>query len=338
MSRFMDHIFNQRRFRVDVSIDPAKSEASSGIQPLGSFLRMKEIPFISLPKPFKNYRTTGTPDFRLSDEPGECIYCGSTSYAPNSSRALGEEHIIAAGLGGNLVLPGACCSICEGRTGSSEQKVLRGVFAAARKQLGLKPSRKRRPEQKQFPCTTTIDGNEVTIDLPIRTHPGLIALPVYMPPNIFAAIPEGASTMCGLWSRAVNFNPTALTSAGLTNVKGELDTLPFIQMLAKTAHSFLVAEFGLKRFQPKVRDFAITKFERDENPTEIFEFIGGSADIEPPTDNTHEIGWYPYGFDTLLYLVVRIRLFAKLGAPTYHVVAGHVIDGKLFMDLTRGSQ
>ena len=48
--------------------------------------------------------------------------------------------------------------------------------------------------------------------------------------------------------------------------------------------------------------------------------MGGSIIGHPETANYHEISANPWNG----YLVVRIRLFSKFGAPIYYVVAGNL--------------
>ena len=46
--------------------------------------------------------------------------------------------------------------------------------------------------------------------------------------------------------------------------------------------------------------------------------------LDAVSNNLHEIGWWPVGYGRLIYVVVRIRLFANLGTPTYYVVPGQL--------------
>lgn len=335
MSNFNDNVFNQRQFRIVITFDPNQKIAVEGQNFPTAVALMNGLRSFLFPQELKRYSGAGSPEIFFPNASGNCIYCDSFEYNNNSSRKMGDEHIIAAGLGGNLVLSNACCSTCEGIICSYEGTVLRKVFSAARRQLGLKPSRKRRPSPKTFSCIAEVNGQEISIELPIQVHPGLMMLPIYMAPGIMASRPEGMSTMCGFWSCAVNFDPINLSNKKITSIKCEIDTVLFSQMLAKIAHSFLVAELGLDAFQPTLKDFIIKKFDKDEKISDEIDYLGGAVDLEPASSNFHEIGWYQYGYGSLLYLVVRIRLFAKLGAPTYHVVAGYVRDQRLFMELTK---
>ncbi len=65
---------------------------------------------------------------------GHCIYCGRTD-------GLSDEHIVAYGLGGTIVLPRTSCPQCRKITGRFEHMVLRGPMWDVRALRGF-PSRR----------------------------------------------------------------------------------------------------------------------------------------------------------------------------------------------------
>jgi hypothetical protein len=87
--------------------------------------------------------------------------------------------------------------------------------------------------------------------------------------------------------------------------------------LAKIAHSFTVAEVGLGNFLPLLPNFIFGDFYKWR-----FHYIGGHSGLEPPSGALHEISIEPITAENWPYLVVRLRLFANLGSPTYRIVAG----------------
>ena len=93
-------------------------------------------------------------------------------------------------------------------------------------------------------------------------------------------------------------------------------------MLGKISHSFATAVLGVGGFHPLAIDLALGRTDR------INYLVGGQFDAPmEATDNFHELNvWVhePYGI-----VLVIIRLFAYLGAPTYHVVTGLKEGGKL---------
>ena len=94
----------------------------------------------------------------------------------------------------------------------------------------------------------------------------------------------------------------------------------FCRMLGKIGHSYAVAEFGYKGFTPFLPAAILGRA-----PWQFGYFVGGHADLEPASKFISEVG---HGIvpaaDGRAFIVVRIRLFADLGAPTFYVVAGDV--------------
>jgi hypothetical protein len=70
---------------------------------------------------------------------GRCIYCGAIEYRGKSERKLGEEHVIAEGLGGILALEEAACEKCEKAINTFEQPILKTVLYAPRVHLQVFP-------------------------------------------------------------------------------------------------------------------------------------------------------------------------------------------------------
>jgi len=95
-----------------------------------------------------------------------------------------------------------------------------------------------------------------------------------------------------------------------------MDTFKFFQFLAKIAHCFAVDCLG-DNFEPSLPDFI-----RAKEPSPRSDFVGGIPDDLPPSENLHELALEWRNSRNLAYAVVKIRLFANLGMPTYLVVAG----------------
>jgi hypothetical protein len=95
-----------------------------------------------------------------------------------------------------------------------------------------------------------------------------------------------------------------------------LDTFKFCQFLAKIGHCFAVYVLG-DEFKPTLLDLIKTE------PRGVrYDLIGGTLGNEPPSTNLHELELNWRNVDGVDYAVIKIRLFASLGAPTYLVVAG----------------
>ncbi|WP_354077823.1 hypothetical protein [Constrictibacter sp. MBR-5] len=114
-----------------------------------------------------------------------------------------------------------------------------------------------------------------------------------------------------------------LASDGLANFASPaIDTVKFCQLLAKIAHSFAVAEIGLGNFQPLLADFAVRSFPLREQYTDCYHLVGGDPKSYAPSEALHTLGWGVWQNGLEAYLIVCIRLFASLGAPSYVLVAG----------------
>ena len=72
---------------------------------------------------------------RSHDPIGRCIYCRALESVPGSGERLHEEHILAEGLGGTLILREASCVECENKIKQSEGKILRTSLFAPRARL-----------------------------------------------------------------------------------------------------------------------------------------------------------------------------------------------------------
>ncbi len=87
----------------------------------------------------------------------------------------------------------------------------------------------------------------------------------------------------------------------------------FCAVLAKIALSYIAAETGLLIPGSKLARLAL-----GEDMGNCLHYIGSLAADEPPSTSLHELSLgSSAGTDSV---VVRIRLLAKLGTPTYFVV------------------
>ena len=247
---------------------------------------------------------------------GTCIYCGSRDYRANRDRKLGEEHIIAEGLGGNLVLQEAACEACEDAIKHFEPSFLKTVLYAPRVHLGIRRKRRNRGEET-IKIQGSANGKNIEINLPIKTSPVILFFAQLGAPGILIGRPINIADMRGAWVKHLNADAVLAPRGFQSFASPVLDTYKFSQFLAKIAHGFVVDSFG-DSFTPLLRELI-----RNKHPTnQRYDLVGGTSDSEGPSDNLHELGaeWRPA--KGITYAVVRIRLFANLGAPTYLVVAG----------------
>jgi len=88
------------------------------------------------------------------------------------------------------------------------------------------------------------------------------------------------------------------------------------RVLAKIAHSFLVATLGVSGFSPIVADRILDK---NDYMTDL---VGGVGSFEEDdSENLHDI-IIENDSQNGKYIVVRLRLLGLLGAPTFRVVSG----------------
>ena len=177
---------------------------------------------------------------RIYPPVGSCIYCGSTD-AP-----LSREHILAYGLGGNLVLRDASCKECATKTSRFEETVLRQMFGPYRVRIDM-PSRhrKRRPKELLFEVVKK-DGNVAIISVDPKEHPGSIVFPVFPEPGVLVCREDNAGFQMGLCASTdfPRVKTLAETHGGRGFSLGVADFNSMARLLAKTAHAYCFAEFG----------------------------------------------------------------------------------------------
>ena len=93
--------------------------------------------------------------------------------------------------------------------------------------------------------------------------------------------------------------------------------------LAKTAHSYAMAELGVDAFAPFLESIVLED-DFDKIRGECGKYVGGAENASPyPTSNLHEIGIGGRLVRGRFLVVVTVRLFSNvLGTPTYDVVVG----------------
>ena len=252
-----------------------------------------------------------------------CIYCGALVYAPDSKRRLAEEHIIPYGLNGNIVIPRASCRRCERITGRSEQLLLKGSLLGCRSLLGLRTrSPKERPKALPLFDPRTTPNKKVMI--PIEDYPVSLLFLMLPAPGLIRSTPPEYR----LWHRFLGDDKSKVLASryGLPQwATSSLDSGAQLRILAKIAHSFAAGTFGINAFDAQLPRFII-----GDEKQEPFDYVGGSLDDEPSSQNLHEVSMdLENGRDGLM--IVRVRLFASLGAPTYRVIVGsHRLPNALF--------
>jgi len=250
---------------------------------------------------------------------GHCIYCGST-------HQLSDEHIIPLGLGGRLVLPQASCSTCSTKTSKLERTCLRTMYGPLRMLYGL-PSRRRksRPETLQLRVKRTESSEWEYVPVAQERYPFLITFPYFEAPGALTPAEESAAAgpvTRRLWIRGASphhdFDELLQSLAQELGVhslmpESKAEVSAFCSLLAKIALSYAIAERGVTAQRSRLAKVAL-----GEDMQNCLHYIGSVEKDEPQSDSLHELslGHHTRG-DSIL---VRLRLLAKLGTPTYFVV------------------
>lgn len=184
------------------------------------------------------------------------------------------------------------------------------------------------PLKVKYPTST--DWEIAHVDRSIC--PFLIVLPLYPLPDVVTgteSVRNRSAASATFWTRGGGFCEDKdahlqrlCEMLGATEVMpiGTVNTETFCLTLAKVAHAFASAELGINAFEPCLCDMI-----RNRDLSNRAMFIGGGEGNELPAAELHEVGFdREIGIDAET-IVVRVRLFAVLGTPTYHVAVGRRI-------------
>lgn len=252
---------------------------------------------------------------------GICIYCGKIGTTQNE---LSDEHIIPEGLGGELILPEASCSTCAEITSKVELYSLREYLGDFRAHfLKLKRRKKTRPKTRSI--FVEKNGIRQKVKVSIAEHPYLLAMHDLPPPAILVYPKNGERyDACKLIYRTPNdktVERTAKLGGSVGNTR-KVDMPLFSRMLAKIAHSYAVARYGLNAFQPFLPPLILG----DVDNARLL--VGGYAHIDEPFhiydgDKAHylEPGFLT-GWRAKSLLIVHVQLFVPFEMPVYQVVTG----------------
>jgi hypothetical protein len=254
---------------------------------------------------------------------GRCIYCGEVE-------RLSDEHIVPLGFGGRLLLPQASCSNCSAKTSKLERTCLRTMYGPLRLLYGL-PSRRTgsRPPTLQLKVKKTEESAWEYVPVAQERYPFLITFPYFEVPGLLAGAEASAASgpvTKRLWIRGAsphhNFHEllgSLSRELGVHSLMPEskCEVSAFCSLLAKVALSYIVATMRVSTYGSPLSRIAL-----GESMSDCLHYIGSAATDEPPSDALHEVsvGRTARSNST----VVRIRLLAKLGTPTYFVATPFV--------------
>lgn len=197
------------------------------------------------------------------------------------------------------------------------------MFREVRGHLNI-PAKPRRPEERpsEFPVGFTERGKEKArrwLDVPIEAHPFSFSLPGLPEAGILEGKkPDHKPTIekVHTYLGPSYHEKMRRLGANTTFTLWPVDEFP--QMLAKIGHAYAVAEIGFSHFSPLLGDLILGRDDHLRN------HIG--TETKNPGGKTTKLHTLALtsardaNGDELI--VVNVRLFARLSAPTYHVVVG----------------
>jgi len=246
-----------------------------------------------------------------------CIYCGSTEN-------LTDEHVLPFGIAGNAVIfTKASCKSCAKATSSIEASVLSQTLGLFREKYGV-PTRhpKRRTGRAQRWVVSRSDTGKITplnrkVEGDVRDLPAAY-LALHLPPaKLLAAENANSEAKIWMWHNTTAEELTLLQKNQALHL-GKFRPSDMYRFLAKIAHGIAVGELGTEVFSPSLTGIILGT---DEDYPRC---IGGLIELEPPDpEQLHvwNVGWARTP-DGRGYAIVRLRMYALLGAPTYLIIAG----------------
>jgi hypothetical protein len=258
---------------------------------------------------------------------GRCIYCGSSRYSKEKAK-LALEHIIPEGLSGVLLFQEASCQACERITGRVEAKVLRNHLLGPRWSMRLRSKTRASKRNRNIRLSALENGVERQVEIDADESPSVLLL-MHLGWAPFLRAVDGQSPEVPAevrpWHYWFAYDQQTLAEKFGVNafLIAKLDLRCFCRMLAKIAHAYAVAAPGPESFTPFLTDMI-----RDKNleSRDLLAYVGCLPGMEPAELGAlHSINAGTHTSpDGQRFRVVRIRLFANLGAPTYVVVVGTV--------------
>jgi hypothetical protein len=187
--------------------------------------------------------------------PGQCIYCG------DRETDLRDEHVIPYALAANaMILERSCCETCQNIIQRYEQEVLKKQLGIFRAQVDA-PTRSRAKDRITHIDVQFMEVDELgrpirdlgirsisVHDLPLAVHLWQSPMPRRLRSALTAEEEQGKP-----WSFADRAGIKALCSkvreeTGANHVaykSGQVSRLHYLRSLAKTAHAFASAKYGL---------------------------------------------------------------------------------------------
>lgn len=260
---------------------------------------------------------------------GRCIYCPATE-------DLSDEHIIPLAFKGRFVFLKASCEACSRITSKFELLCARDIYGALRLTEGY-PSRSKRKRPTQLEVQIEFEGSTERRMIPVDQYPASPVLsPILPAPGILIDMsPQDEQKELENIGYLVvlplvpyqNDRLQRLRVEGSTGfaIEGRFGLNPFTRLLAKIAHGFAVAAYGIDSFQALLPDYIL-----DRDPR-LLRVVGGTS-VEIPlrpsdTESRHAIHIGLREMDGKHYLSAFVQLFRYLNLPVYEVIVGKPSEG-----------
>lgn len=176
------------------------------------------------------------------------------------------------------------------------------------------------------------DDAEVEYEVPLELFPAELYLYKLHPCGLFDGKPESDGDQ--LRAQAWRWGPSpenierVLRSrfGGKGIYLSRFQPWPFMRMLAKIAHAYAIAEYGLTNFTPLTLDVIL-----DRSDSIASHFIGGSLEqFQEDNEYLHHIWTETLSTGARHYLVIQMHLFSLFGGAKYHVVVGELSESQLY--------
>lgn len=255
-----------------------------------------------------------------------CIYC--CKRVPDV--VLTDEHIIAQGLQGNLVLPVASCAgkgSCSEITGRFEQFYMRDSQDTMRTTFGIFGKRRKKEQRSTVPVEWKNQAGSRVIQTDPWEYPFWAQYCIFGRAVMITGIPakQVTDTKVTLFgnSKSLQKLTEKLADGSSMGDPSRHDPIYLIRVLAKVAHSFAVAQYGIRSFSPCLieiicNDSVEVWKDTWHNYIGTVNEIGGVA-----SPNLHDLWIEARSINGRFLIICTIRLFAFLkDSPTYEVVVG----------------
>jgi hypothetical protein len=260
-----------------------------------------------------------------------CIYCGQD---PSRDGKLTDEHIIADGLGGDLVVPKASCAACQKEINSFEQRAIKSWFGSMREALAIrskKSAKKKQPSQNNirwFEVARQPSGDIISPNLPWHASD--------KPLNELTDLSGSFIDFLNYPGAILGEMKDSLCIPDLFNIvnnkykqefllAGEMDVSDYLRIIAKISLAYTSACFD-GSYTSELDDIILRNDLRKSG------LLIGRAEQFPRSQALHQVSLrrvaaqYATALGTMRrdLLVTRIQLFSFADTPTYDVVAGYV--------------